>query len=38
VTLAAVYFGRDKVIIETTMRIKEMTIRNRRLRRYSQAA
>jgi putative transposase len=37
-TPADVYCGRDQVIIERRKRIKEMTIRNRRLRHQSQAA
>jgi len=37
-TPADVYFGRDQAIIERRKRIKEMTIRNRRLRHHSQAA
>jgi putative transposase len=37
-TPADVYFGRDKAIIERRKRIKEMTIRSRRLRHNSQAA
>ena len=37
-TPADVYFGRDQAVIERRKRIKEMTIRNRRLRHHSQAA
>jgi putative transposase len=37
-TPADVYFGRDQAVIERRIRIKEMTIRNRRLRHHSQAA
>jgi putative transposase len=37
-TPADVYFGRDRAIIERRKRIKEMTIRSRRLRHNSQAA
>jgi putative transposase len=37
-TPADVYFGRDKAIIERRKRIKEMTIRSRRMRHNSQAA
>jgi transposase InsO family protein len=37
-TPADVYFGRDQAVIERRKRIKEMTIRNRRLHHDSQAA
>ena len=37
-TPADVYFGRDNAIIKRRKHIKEMTIRNRRLRHQSQAA
>ena len=37
-TPADVYFGRDQAVIERRRRIKEMTIRNRRLRHHSQVA
>ena len=37
-TPADVYFGRDQAVMERRRRIKEMTIRNRRLRHRSQAA
>jgi len=37
-TPADVYFGRDQAIIERRKRIKEMTIRKRRLHHHSQAA
>jgi putative transposase len=37
-TPADVYFGRDQAVIERRKRIKEMTIRNRRLRHQRQAA
>ncbi len=37
-TPAHIHFGRDQAVIERRKRIKEMTIRNRRLRHHSQVA